>query len=107
MYLSRNFGMMIIIIQFSKKQPRERQNQKVPPSEVESRPVKSSRSIKYFSEYKTTKGKQWHSTVKGGKAKGTKTLEADQEVLIYFGLFKWNRKENVLKSKRGKKVKNW
>ena len=91
---------MIIIIQFSKKKHRKRKNKKFPPRAVESRPVKSSRSIKSFSEYKTTKGKQWYSTVT------TKILAADQEMLIYFGLLKWNRKENALKSKR-EKGKKW
>ena len=74
------------------------------PSAVESSSVKSSKSVKSFSEYKTAKGKQWCSKVKGGKAKGTKTSAADQEVLIYIGLLEWNEKENVLKPKRGKKV---
>ena len=60
--------------------------------------MKSSKSVKSFSEYKTAKGKQWYSKVKGGKAKGIKTSAADQEVL------EWNGKENVLKPKRGKKV---
>ena len=66
--------------------------------------MKSSKSVKSFSEYKTAKGKQWYSKVKGGKAKGIKTSAADQEVLIYIGLLEWNGKENVLKPKRGKKV---
>ena len=74
------------------------------PSAVESSSVKSSKSVKSFSEYKTAKGKQWYSKVKGGKAKGTKTSAADQEVLTYIGLLEWNEKENVLKPKRGKKV---
>ena len=60
------------------------------PSAVESSSVKSSKSVKSFSEYKTAKGKQWYSKVKGGKAKGTKTSAADQEVLIYIGLLEWN-----------------
>ena len=71
---------------------------------MESSSVKSSKSVKSFSEYKTAKGKQWYSKVKSGKAKGTKTSAADQEVLIYIGLLEWNEKENVLKPKRGKKV---
>ena len=66
--------------------------------------MKSSKSVKSFIEYKIAKGKQWYSKVKGGKAKGTKTSTADQEVLIYIGLLDWNEKENVLKPKRGKKV---
>ncbi|PFX14874.1 hypothetical protein AWC38_SpisGene20936 [Stylophora pistillata] len=74
------------------------------PSAVELKYVKSSRSVKSFAEYKTAKGKQWNSKVKGGKAKGTKTSATDQEVLIYIGLLEWNKKENVLKPKRGKKV---
>ena len=71
---------------------------------MESSSVKSSTSVKSFAEYKTAKGKQWFSKVKGGKGKGTKTSAADQEVLIYIGLLEWNGKENVLKPKRGKKV---
>ncbi|PFX26960.1 hypothetical protein AWC38_SpisGene8335 [Stylophora pistillata] len=55
-------------------------------------------------EYKTANGKQWNSKVKGGKAKGTKTSAADQEMLIYIGLLERNEKEHVLKPKRGKKV---
>ena len=71
---------------------------------MDSSSVKSSRPVKSFAEYKTAKGKQWNSKVKGGKAKGTKTSAADQEVLSYIGLLEWNEKENVLKPKRGKKV---
>ena len=68
------------------------------PSAVESSSVKSSKSVKSFSEYKTAKGKHWYSKVKGGKAKGgkakgTKTSAADQEVLIYIGLLEWNEKK--------------
>ena len=74
------------------------------PSAVESSSVKSSKYVKSFTEYKTAKGKQWCSKVKGGKAKGTKTSAADRKVLIYIGLLEWNEKENVLKPKRGKKV---
>lgn len=71
---------------------------------MESCSVKFSKSVKSFAEYKTAKGKQWFSKVKGGKGKGTKTSAADEEVLIYIGLLEWNEKQNALKPKRGKKV---
>lgn len=71
---------------------------------MESGSVKSSKSVKSFAEYKTAKGKQWFSKVKGGRGKGTKTSAADEEVLIYIGLLEWNEKQNALKPKRGKKV---
>ena len=73
-------------------------------SAQEASSIKSTKSVKTFTEYKAAKGKQWFSKVKGGKAKSRKTSTADQEVLIYIGLLEWNEKERVLKPKRGKKV---
>ena len=66
--------------------------------------IKSTKSVKTFTEYKVAKGKKWFSKAKGGKAKSRKTSTADQEVFIYIGFLEWNEKERVLKPKRGKKV---
>jgi hypothetical protein len=65
---------------------------------------KAKKSIKSFLQYKTSKGKEWNSKVKGGKSKAGSSSKNEQDVLIFIRLLEWNEKEGILKMKRGKKV---
>ncbi|XP_028395679.1 uncharacterized protein LOC114519707 [Dendronephthya gigantea] len=66
--------------------------------------VKPKKSIKSFLQYKTSKGKEWNSKVKGGKQKNGSNSQKEQDVLIFIRLLEWNGNERTLKMKRGKKV---
>ena len=55
--------------------------------------------LKSFTEYKSSKGKQWKSRVTTKSKK-----DKNEEVVIQVGLIEWNYRERRLKPKRGKRM---
>ena len=57
--------------------------------------------MKSFASFRKSKGKEWKSRVtKSGKEEKKK----NEDVVVHFGLMEWNEKEQILKSKRGKRL---
>ena len=82
----------------------EKNNQEDCATEREPSVVDKAKKSITFLQYKTSKGKEWNSKVRGGKSKAGSSSKNEQDVLIYIRLLEWNEKERILKMKRGKKV---
>ena len=57
--------------------------------------------VNSFASYKRIEGKQWKSRV---SKTGQEEKKKAQDIVINVGLMEWNKKEQVLKAKRGKNV---
>jgi len=57
--------------------------------------------VKSFASFRKSKGKEWKSQVtKSSKEEKKK----NEDVVVHFGLMEWNEKDQILKSKRGKRL---
>ena len=57
--------------------------------------------MKSFASFRKSKGKEWKSRVtKSSKEEKKKT----EDVVVHLGLMEWNEKDQILKSKRGKRL---
>ena len=57
--------------------------------------------MKSFASFRKSKGKEWKSRVtKSSKEEKKK----NEDVVVHFGLMEWNEKDQILKSKRGKRL---
>jgi len=57
--------------------------------------------VKSFASFRKSKGKEWKSRVTKSSKEEKKKLE---DVVVHLGFMEWNEKDQILKSKRGKRL---
>lgn len=60
----------------------------------------TSTKVKSFASFRKSKGKEWKSRV----TKFSKEEKKYEDVVVHLGLMEWNEKDQILKSKRGKRL---